>query len=76
MILHQQAEAVLKELSAVEAAERLNVHPRTVSRWAEQGLLKGAYKKNPLLKNSPYVIPEEAILNIERLQGKIEGKEE
>lgn len=49
-----------------EAAKRLNVTPRTATRWAEDGLLRGSYRLNPLVPHSPWVIPEEAIQQIQR----------
>jgi excisionase family DNA binding protein len=44
-------------LTVRQAAERLEVHPNTVSQWIRQGYFPGAYKRGPT-KTSPYAIPE------------------
>lgn len=50
-----------KFIRTTEAAERLNVSPRTVIRWIEQGKFPGAFQVNPDAENSPYLIPENAV---------------
>ncbi len=47
-----------KTLSVASVAERLEVHPTTITRWIQQGHFPHAYKLNPDARNSPYRIPE------------------
>ena len=44
-------------LSAAQVAKRFNVTSRTVVRWIDEGLFPGAFKANPDVTNSPYLIP-------------------
>jgi predicted site-specific integrase-resolvase len=56
-----------EKVSVTEVAERLSVTTRTVTRWITQGCFPNAYKKNPYLKSSPYVIPLEDVESFEAL---------
>jgi transcriptional regulator with XRE-family HTH domain len=65
---YPKKEAILAELfTVVEVAERLNVTPRTITRWIKAGMFPNAHKKNPLLQTSPYVIPLEDLEKFETL---------
>lgn len=44
-------------ISSSEAAKRLNVTSRSITRWIESGKFPGAFKANPSVKNSPFLIP-------------------
>lgn len=46
-----------------KAARMLNVHPRTITRWCEAGRFPGAFKVDPDLDNSAWLIP---LADIER----------
>jgi predicted site-specific integrase-resolvase len=54
-----------KMISVAEVAARLYVHPTTVMRWVRLGHFPGAYKVGPA-KNSPYIIPESAVVAFEK----------
>jgi predicted site-specific integrase-resolvase len=53
-------------MRTTEAAERLGVSTRTITRWVERGYFPGAFKVNPEADNSPYMIPLSAIEALER----------
>ncbi len=57
--------AMGKYLKVSHVAERYNVSPRTVLRWIHDGFLPGAFKLNPLAKNSHFVVPEEDLKTFE-----------
>ena len=48
-------------LSAAQVAKRFNVTSRTVVRWIDEGFLPGAFKANPDVTNSPYLIPTSVV---------------
>lgn len=59
-------EAVLEGyLKVSEAAERLGVTKKTITRWIEREFFPGAERKNPYAKNSTYIIP---LVDIERFE--------
>jgi hypothetical protein len=65
-------------ITSSEAARRLNVSPRTITRWVRQGLFSGAFPLNPHAEKSPYLIPVSAIEAFEekRQKGMIEEPDE
>jgi len=55
-----------KTLSLAEVAERLKVHPSTLTRWMQKkGYFPNAYKLDPAALNSPYRIPESDVVAFE-----------
>ena len=62
------AEKEKKYVRVIEAAEILDVHPATISRWIEKGTIKDAYKLNPELLNSPFLIAQHEIVRILKLR--------
>ena len=48
-------------LTTAEAGEILGVSPDTILTWIEAGDFPGAYKLNPLRRNSPFRIPVEEV---------------
>lgn len=53
----KEALEVQEFISSSEAAKRLRVTTRSITRWIEEGEFPGAFKANPEVKNSPYLIP-------------------
>lgn len=56
-ILAREVLRMAKYISSSEAAKRLSVTTRTITRWIDDGCFPGAFKLNPEIKNSPFVIP-------------------
>ena len=52
-------------LTTAEAAERLQTSTRNVTRWIRRGSFPGAFKINPDVENSPFLIPETAVIAFE-----------
>ena len=48
-------------LTVREAARRLGVNRKTITRWIIEGYLPGATRLNPHLKRSPYRIPPDSV---------------
>ncbi len=48
-------------VSAAQVAKRFDVTSRTIVRWIDEGVFPGAFKVNPSIKNSPYLIPQSSI---------------
>jgi len=61
-------------LRTAEAAERLQVSPRTITRWIDKDYFPGAFKINPEVDNAPFLIPVSDIEEFERKRqtGEIE----
>lgn len=58
-------------LSVSDVAKRLGVNHRSVARWIQKGIaFPNAYKKNPMLKNSHYVVPVSDVEEFEESRGK------
>lgn len=63
-LMQKNKEAILTKaetLTVVQVANRLDVTTRTIIRWIKRGTFPGAYKSNPMLDTSPYVIPLEDV---------------
>lgn len=65
-------------INSSEAAKWLNVSTRTITNWVQKGYFQGAFKINPLARNSPYLIPMSAIEEFEkkRQEGSVEESDE
>lgn len=55
----------IKLLTVDQVAERVGKDSRTVQRWCVRGILEGARKNGPFA-NSPWVVPETAVLDYEK----------
>lgn len=60
-------------LSTIEVAEIFSVDQVTVGNWIRIGDLKGAVKKNPLRRNSPYLVPKSEVDRLLKLREQGEG---
>lgn len=61
-------------LTVAQIATRLNVTTRSVARWISVGLLKGAFKIDPSIKNSPFIVPQSSVEEFEAQRGKTSNK--
>lgn len=59
-------------LPTKKVAEILHVDPVTIGNWIRNGELK-AMKKNPLRRNSPYLVPQSEVDRFLKLQEQGEG---
>lgn len=48
-------------IRATKAAAMLEVDPKTINRWVQNGTIKNAFKLNPNLKNSPLLVASHEI---------------
>lgn len=70
-------EAILEQpvLTIPQVADRLGVDRSTILRWIQDTeAFPNAFKKNPFLKTSPYVIPVSDVEHFERMQRGQNGK--
>jgi hypothetical protein len=65
-------------INSSEAARRLSVTSRTITRWVLDGYFPGAFKVNPHAERSPYLIPVSAVEEFERMrqEGMVEEPDE
>lgn len=59
-------------VTVAQAAKRLDVTTRTIVRWIENGRFPGAFKIDPGIDNSPFLIPMDSFLAYES-ERKSEG---
>lgn len=50
-----------KYIRATKAAEILGVAPKTINRWIDSGHIKDAYKINPNISNSPFLVAQHEV---------------
>ena len=63
---------VSKLLTAAQVAPRFKVTAKTITRWIDEGKFPNAFKLNPDVSNSPYIIPENDVEDLERELAKQE----
>jgi len=73
-MINQYLEANVDDyLTAAEVAKRFNVTSKTVTVWIDNGLLKGAKKLNPDIRNSPFIVPVSSVNEFEKTRNQTTG---
>jgi hypothetical protein len=65
-------------ISSAGAAKRLDVTTRTITRWVSEGYFPGAFKVNPEVENSPWMLPMSVFEPFEKAykEGTLKSEEE